>query len=1003
VGWYRFGEFEIDLDRFVLTRNGVVQPLQPKVFNLLAYLVTHHGVLVTKAELLREIWHDEYVNESVIAWSVSHIRRALGQQSGRHPIETVPTRGYRFSAEVTKGESPARKSQTGAAPATAVAAAAASTMVGRAQVMSELRQLVDDAGRGHGALCVLTGASGIGKTRVADELSSYARAAGLQVLWGRCPQHAAVPTLWPIAAAFRGLSREQADLAARMQDAVAGGDEAAASPEDRRAGARFWLIERVAALLNEAVAARPTLLILDDLHWADAGTLDLLGFLAPDLRDAPLVVVATLRDGELSPGSALDQPMRRMLRYARTIPLVALDASEVADLTQTLCDQRPSEALAEAIRRAGGGVPLFVQEIVRSLAREHGAQALARLSPDAVRLPALARDLLRQRIQRLPPATIELLSSAAVIGDVFDLSLLLGLVELDPETMLERLEPALAEGQLEIDAPHTYRFVHTLFQSVLYDDLPAAQRVAMHRKIGTLLLSRFADERDDGEVARHFYLSLPAGDQRQVQALARTAGEAAQRAYAHEKAIVYYGWALEAQAFGGAEDPRERAQLLLALASAQRLSGRTQESFETTSRLLEIAQAQNMSDIVVRATRLRRPTVAMSMVPDALARSTLEAVLEHTPAAADPTRISALSQLACIPPYGNDLSRSKSLSAQALELARELPDPEPTLEAMRARLFALSGPDDVAELLQVAGQMLSAESAGTTTAHTLDARTACYSAYLLSGQIGAADGVLRESTALVTDQHWPEAAFFWERLATQRRFLDGHFEEADRRWKVLYARALRAGLSYADMFYNMHVFNLALEREGAKQVFARTPISGPAPRLTPYLRAGLARLAAEAGAHDHARGQLSALGDLTGFPRDGHYLHALANVATCASVIGDKPRCEQLFTLLAPYAELNTPSQMGYYIGSVSHFLGLLAAALERDGQASEYFARALELNGAMGYRTGVVRTALAHGRLQARLGHTRPAQELLSRARDEARALGMNAALAEADAALRG
>jgi len=640
---------------------------------------------------------------------------------------------------------------------------------------------------------------------------------------------------------------------------------------------------------------------------------------------------------------------------------------------------------------------------VRSLLREHGEQALLRLPPEDVRLPALARDLLRERILRLPQATIELLSSAAVIGDSFDLSLLLALCELDPEALLERLEPALAEGQLQSDAPHSYRFVHSLFQSVLYDELAAARKVAIHRRIGMLLLQRPDDERNHAEVARHFYLSLPAGEPVRVAELARIAGDAAQRALAHETAVVHYNWALEAQLFAGEADASLRAELLLSLATAQRMAGRTHDALETTARLLELAQQQRRADLVVRATRLRRPTVAMSMVPDALARSALEAVLEHLPDEPSAARVGALAQLAWMPPYSSDLSRSKQLSTRAVELASALPDPEPSFEAMRARLFSLSGPDDLDELLRLADRMVNTARSGASARYARDAVTARHTALTLAGRITEADAVLRQMADAIGDHRLPEATFFCDRLAAQRCFLDGHFEEADRRWKTLHARAVRAGVSYADLFYGTHSVNLLLEREGPKAVRARS-LGGDAAlaSMTPNARAGAARIAAEAGEHEVARGQLSALGDPHGFPRDAHYLHLLANLAACASCIDDKPRCEQLFALLTPYAELNTPSQMGYYLGSVSHFLGLLAAALGRTVHAGTQFERALELNRAMGYRPGIVRTLLAHGRLTTRLGHARAARDLLARARDEAQALGMRAAQQDAEAALR-
>jgi hypothetical protein len=204
------------------------------------------------------------------------------------------------------------------------------------------------------------------------------------------------------------------------------------------------------------------------------------------------------------------------------------------------------------------------------------------------------------------------------------------------------------------------------------------------------------------------------------------------------------------------------------------------------------------------------------------------------------------------------------------------------------------------------------------------------------------------------------------------------------------------------MFYNTHAYNLTIERQGAKAVISRTTLASlPLASMTPYTRASMARLALEVGEHDFARGQLSALGDPQGFPRDGHYLHLLANLATCASHLGAKMQCEQLYALLAPYAELNTPSQMGYYLGSVAHFLGVLADTLGRTVRAGTHFEHALDRNQAMGYRAGVIRTLLAHGRIELRLGHPRIARGLLTRARAEADALGMDAARAECDAAL--
>ena len=171
--------------------------------------------------------------------------------------------------------------------------------------------------------------------------------------------------------------------------------------------------------------------------------------------------------------------------------------------------------------------------------------------------------------------------------------------------------------------------------------------------------------------------------------------------------------------------------------------------------------------------------------------------------------------------------------------------------------------------------------------------------------------------------------------------------------------------------------------------------------MTPAMRASFARVSAESGQHEVARTQLSTLGDPSDYPRDGHYLNLLANLSVCASRVDDKARCEQLLSLLTPYDEFNTPSQMGYYLGCVAYFLGLLSEAIGRSVAAGSHFEHALQLNRGMGYRAGVVRTLLAHGELSLRLGHRSQARDLLTRARKEAEELGMRGASEDALSAL--
>jgi DNA-binding winged helix-turn-helix (wHTH) protein len=976
---YRFGAFDLDVDAFVLRRGERVLPLQPKVLDVLRYLVEHPGRMVGKAELLDQLWPSEDVNEAVLTWSVSHIRRALGQQRGdKLPIETVHGRGYRFNAEVTT---------VSVQPSVEIDATAHASLVGRGRVMAELEQSLRRAKHGEGKLCVITGEAGIGKTRCAEELARIAKVLSVQALIGCSVQVPGAPPLWPIDSALRQSKEPAAESVRRL---IAGlGEHVEADSAEREAGARFRSLEAIARGLHELAAVRPTLLIVDDAHWADAMTLQLLAFIAPQLAQSSLCIVVTLRDRERDNGSPRDRSFAQLTRFAQSIPLGTLDVAQVAELMTGIAGYAPDAELADAVHRASGGVPLFVQEVVRSLVREHGPR-LEQLASSAVRIPELARDLLTRRIEQLPESTRETLVCAAVIGEHVELALLAALCGLEPEVLLDRLAPAIAEGQLEPVAPHVYRFAHVLFHRVLLDGLPLNKRVALHGKLGQLLSARPDAGARKGEIARHLYSSLPAGDPSEVVRRAHEAADAARRVLAFDEAALYLSWALEAQVFAGSVEPRERAALLLSLASAQRSAGRTGDATETAARVIELAQQHDMHDLVVGATRLRRPTVALAFVPDDLARSALEVVLRNTPDASS-EHIGALSQLACVPPYDRDLARSKALSARAVALAEQHGDREALFEALRARCFALSGPDDVDAAFSVCDRVLELDRQGPHSWQCMDARVARYATCLLAGRIAEADRTLDGVDEVLGGSQWGEASFFAQRMRAQRRFLDGHFDEAEQLWKAIFKKAMQAGVSYAELLRRSQALSLELEREGPKQVFeTRRRTMSPSHDRPLTMRIAMARVAAQAGALDTVRAMLPALGDPSGYTRGAEYLNNLAGLSVCAAALEDQPRCEQLLELLGPYVHLNTPDAFGYYLGSVAHFAALLTGALGRRAEAYAGFERALEHNTAMGYRAGVVHTRMAHAALAQRSGDMQRAQALLDAAHAEAQALGM-------------
>ena len=690
---YRFGEFELDGEAYTLTRGGVELPLQRKVFDLLRYLLERRGHVVTKSELLDALWRGEHVNEGAVPWTIFHARRALGQERGeRTPIETVQGRGYRMivTAQVAAGSEPAPEPT---ARALRAALQSALPFVGRGEAMAQLQGRLERALAGEGGLCLLVGEAGIGKTRCAEEFRARAALRGVPMWSGRSVEGLGAPVFWPWIQVLREALREQPELRrsgepllARMASLDATGAASGDLRSSRRGPNRFWVLDGVSRFLLDAAARSGLTVLLEDLHWADAATLELLAFLGPELARSSLLVVGTLRDE----AHELDRKRAgKLIRSAERIELSRLTTDDVSRYIGELVRRTPSAPLCGAVHRATAGNPLFLQETVRSLIAEHGGDKLAALEPAAVRPSRVARDVLRSRLAALDARALPVLAEASVLGESFELAILQRMRGESLEVLSEALESACHAGLLAEDGPHRFRFAHALLRSILYDDIPGSERVAAHRRAAEVL-SALGQRARHSEIAHHYYRSLPAGDYGRVVTAARRAGDAAGRVQAFEDAVTYYAWALEAQALDSSADPRARADLLFSAGSAERLAGRFERSRRTLARVVEIAQQHGYADLLVRSARALRPTHAVGGVPDRLARSALEQVLRITGERPCPERVSALSQLACVPPYALDLQRSDQLSAEAVAMARQLGDVPALLRVtLGAALLAL--------------------------------------------------------------------------------------------------------------------------------------------------------------------------------------------------------------------------------------------------------------------------------------------------------------------------
>src|SRR6266545_74482 len=299
-------------------------------------------------------------------------------------------------------------------------------LVGRARPLRELEAALREAVAGRGALALVTGEAGIGKSRLAAELAARAPTLGARVVWASCWDGGGAPAYWPWVQALRaaGAGRDPVELAADLGrgagEVLRLAPELAALPAPppdpprlEPEQARFRLFDAVASYLRATAGRTPLLLVVDDLHWADVPSLLLLRFLARDLRDSRMLVLATYRDPELGPHDPVAELVADLARAALRLPLTGLASADVGVLVEDATSAATHPATVEALHRRSGGNPLFAAELARLLATQGrlGGSGPGRLGGDLAGavVPDTIRAVLGRRLARLDPDCRDLL------------------------------------------------------------------------------------------------------------------------------------------------------------------------------------------------------------------------------------------------------------------------------------------------------------------------------------------------------------------------------------------------------------------------------------------------------------------------------------------------------------------------------------------------------------------------------------------------------------------
>jgi DNA-binding SARP family transcriptional activator len=899
--------------------------------------------------------------------------------------------------------------------------------VGREAELGRLQDALAAARAGQGRLILIGGEMGIGKSYLARRLAAEVKGAGLEALWGRVWEEEGAPIYWPWLMILRQLldrhdpdwlrQRLGADAAVVAQVVPEVAERLpglSAPPRLESTQDRFRLFDSLTEFLKRAVSDRPLVLVLDDLHRADDSSLLLLRFLTRGLGDARLLVVATYRDSRADQNEQFVRTLAELTREPVTSRLVlrGFDKGEVARFVELAASVAIPDAFAARLHDRTSGNPLFLKEMVLSLADGRDPTEFERGLDDFV--PQGVQEAVERRLAYIPAGAREVLDKASVIGQQFTLEVLAEVTGLDGPQLLGPLDQVMELDYVTL-APdpgaNRFRFAHVLIRDALFRRLSTARRAVLHQRVGEALEKVYADDLEGRyiELAHHFlHAAGDAGSQKSLDYL-QLAGKQAVARYAYADAVQLFEGALQQPT-----DRSRRCDLLLALADAQMKAASGQRARSTFMQAADTAKALGDQTRFARAALgFGGPLADFGLVNEPLIALLEEAlgILNEDELA---LRARVLGRLADAlywvdperrPGVAEERAR---LSAEGVRLARRAGDPDALAAALHGRWYATWRPDNAEERRTIAAELHEvADGAGNWELALLGRMWSIITALEL-GDMPAADAEIDAYAAdaeALGQQYllaWP-ALWRGTRATMQGRFAAA--EELNRQALALSERAPDANL-IENAATLQHWF---LDDERGRREALEEGLEGFTDRFPdfPSWRLPLALMRLAAGEPGAARAELDSFA-ASGFGRlrrDANWLATMTLLAEICAALGEKTKAPLLYEQLTPYSERCVVIGFAAVCrSSVSLQLGQLATLLGRWEAADQYFSAAMTANRRVGARPALTHTRYRYARALLERGRgddPERAQALLEEGRREAAALGMIRLLREIESAL--
>jgi tetratricopeptide (TPR) repeat protein len=876
-------------------------------------------------------------------------------------------------------------------------ARARAAFVGREAELDELRQLFGGPESGSCRLALLEGEPGIGKTRLSVQFAKDCQRNGAMTLYGRCDPETVVPyqpflealrgalgagVLQPLRQRIPGHLAELARVLPELADA-AGVIAPALGADD--ATDRYRLFDAVATVLAEVSRARPMLLILDDLHWADKATLLMLRQVVRSAGEAPMLVLGTYRDTERREALLDALADLHHEHVVHRITLTGLDQDHAAQLIEQISHHDVTAQLSRSLWQKCRGNPFFLEEMLR---HQSSAEPAARGS-DA--LPHAVADVIRRRLARVSPEASAILEIACVAGSRFSIDVIEPLSELS-ENVLDTVLCEAIEAHLIEEVPGVYghfAFEHALIRQTLYERLTQTRRARLHLRVGELLEDQTSDDGSRlAELAHHYNHAPPSQGRAKAAHYAVLAARHALDVLAFEDAIRHYNMALSllpAQA-----DAQQRHELLLELGGAQYKAGDARAARGTFREAGDIARtigsATGFANAALGGAQIFAPIIDEEMVT--LLEEAIEWLGDEDPV----LQSRLLSRLVIELSLSRDPARVSTLSEHALVMARRTGDRGALSAALSARRWSLWTPESLDERQQISTEFLHlATAAGSARLAIQGHRWRLIDLFEL-GDIDGAKVAVEAFSSLAQQRRLPAELWWMEMYRAIPLLLAGRYEDAEAHSRAGFELGKRVGDPAADSIHTLQMITIRRDPGGLEEFEDDVRANVARYPAIPGWRCVLAHLLCELDRLDEARHVLDEVSanDFDILPRDAIWLGAIAYSAEVAARLNEHAMV--LYELLAPFPDRNVVvGWTASCLGSSSRPLALLAAALGRRDDAIGHFENALAMNERMGAAAWLARTRVEYGTFLLDQGaDAEHAAALIEQGLDDARHLGM-------------